>query len=196
MGIFKSKEEKRIARTMEIKKGIAEIRRNIKKLGAHEVDWLTKARRARKMSDKEQFEFLKKQLKKTAVQKRLRERQLLSLETALQIKTQAEGDVEFAQSMNSMSKALMEVYGAVDMGKIQTNFQKAMAQAESMKERMDIFLDAIQESFAGEVEGADDLVSDKEIDRLIDSEVAHEESGEADADIEKGLKDLENELGK
>lgn len=196
MGMFKSKEEKRLERTMEIKRGVAEIRRNIKKLCQHERDWLVKARRARKMSDKDQFDFLKKQLKKTAVQKRMRERQLLSLETALQIKTQAEADIEFAQAMNSMSKAMIELYGAVDMGKIQMNFQKAMTQAETMKERMDIFLDAIQESFAQEVEGSEELVSDKEIDRLIDAEVAHEESGAGDADIEKGLKDLEDELGK
>lgn len=196
MGVFKSKEEKRMERTMEIKRGVAEIKRNIKKLHQHERDWLVKARRARKMSDKDQFEFLKKQLKKTAVQKRLRERQLLSLETALQIKNQAEADVEFAESMNSMSKAMMELYGSVNMGKIQMNFQKAMNQAETMKERMDIFLDAINESFTSDVEGADDLVSDKEIDRLIEEEVVHEEKGAADADIEKGLKDLEGELGK
>ena len=77
MGIFKSKEERSMQRSMEIKRGINKIRRNIQKLGTHEKDWLRKARRAKKIDDRQQFKFLRAQLKKTASQRRIRERQLL-----------------------------------------------------------------------------------------------------------------------
>jgi hypothetical protein len=179
---------------MEIKRGISKIKRNIAQLGKHEQEWLQKARRARAMEAKDQYAFLRAQLKKTAVQRRLRERQLLSLETALQIKNQAEADVDFAQSMGAMSKAVADLYGSVNMAKTQLQFEKAMASAETMRERMDLFLETINESFAGEVEGAEDLVDDKEIDRLLDEEAAREGGG--DKEIDEGLKELEDELGK
>ncbi len=110
MGIFKSKEEKRIERTIEVRKGINSLRRNIRDLNKHELSYITKAKRARKMGDKDQYAFLKQQLKKTAGQKRSRERQLLSIETAMQIKNQAESDADFAKSMGSVAKAVSDVY--------------------------------------------------------------------------------------
>jgi hypothetical protein len=195
VGIFKSREERSMERSMEIKRGISKIKRNIGKLAKHEEEWLRKARRARKIDDTQQFGFMRAQLKRTAAQRRLRERQLLSLETALQIKNQAEADVEFATSMASMSKAVADLYGSVDMAKTQVQFEKAMAQAESMKERMDMFLDVINESFTAETE-EEDLIDDKEIDAMLEEEVVHEEKSGGDKDIEKELKDLEDELGK
>lgn len=194
MGIFKSKDERNMERSMEIKRGINKIKRNLGELGKHEQEWLRKAKRARTIDDAQQFAFLRAQLKKTAVQRRLRERQLLSLETALQIKNQAEADVDFAQSMGAMSKAVSELYGSVDMAKTQLQFEKAMASAETMRERMDMFLDMINESFTGEVEGAEDLVDDKEIDKLLEGEAAREAS--SDKEIDAGLRELEDELGK
>ena len=48
---------------------------------------------------------------------------------------------------------------------------------------------------AGDVEGEDQVVSDAEIDKMLDEEVVHEEkSGSLDKDIEKGLKDIQDEL--
>lgn len=195
MGIFKSRDEKNMERSMEIKRGINKIKRNIGKLVTHEHDWLKKAKQAKKIDDKQQFTFLRAQLKRTAAQRKLRERQLLSLETALQIKNQAEADVDFATSMASMSKAVADLYGSVDMAKTQLQFEKAMAQAETMKERMDMFLDVINESFTAETE-EEDLVDDKEIDALLEEEVVHEEKAASDQDIDEGLKDLEEEMGK
>ena len=72
MGIFKSKEERNMERSMEIKRGIGKIKRNIGKLAKHEQEWLQKARRAKKIADTQQFKFLRAQLKNTAVQRRLR----------------------------------------------------------------------------------------------------------------------------
>jgi hypothetical protein len=47
---------------------------------------------------------------------------------------------------------------------------------------------------SGEVEGEDQVVSDAEIDKMLDEEVEHEEGGSVDKDIEKGLKDIQEEL--
>ncbi len=195
MGIFKSREERRIERDIEVRKGINSLKRNIRELAKHEASYIQKAKRARKIGDKDQYEFLKRQLKKTASQRRMRERQLLSIETAVQIKDQAESDADFARSMGSVAKAVSEVYGSVDFAKTQKNFEKAMMQAETLQQQMEIFLEMTQEHvMAGEVEGEDEVVSDAEIDRMLEEEVVHEEGGAVDREIEKGLKDIQDEL--
>jgi len=196
MGMFKSKEEKRIERDIEVRKGVNSLKRNIRDLAKHESSYILKAKKAKKIGDSSQYDFLKRQLKKTAAQKRMRERQLLSIETAVQIKNQAESDADFAKSMGSVAKAVSEVYGSVDFAKTQKNFEKAMMQAETLQQQMEIFLEMTQEHvMSGEVEGEDQVVSDAEIDKMLDEEVVHEEQGASlDKDIEKGLKDIQDEL--
>jgi len=195
MGIFKSKDERRIERDIEIRKGVNSLRRNIKDLAKHQLSYIEKAKRAKKIGDSDQLAFLKRMLKKTAAQKRMRERQLLSIETAVQIKNQAESDADFAKSMGSVAKAVSDVYGSVDFAKTQKNFEKAMMQAETLQQQMEIFLEMTQEHvMTGEVEGEDQVVSDAEIDKMLDEEVVHEEGGSLDKDIEKGLKDIQDEL--
>jgi hypothetical protein len=195
MGMFKSKEEKRIERDIEVRKGVNSLKRNIRDLAKHEFSYILKAKKAKKIGDQSQYDFLKRQLKKTAAQKRMRERQLLSIETAVQIKNQAESDADFAKSMGSVAKAVSEVYGSVDFAKTQKNFEKAMMQAETLQQQMEIFLEMTQEHvMSGEVEGEDQVVSDAEIDKMLDEEVVHDEGGALDKDIEKGLKDIQDEL--
>ena len=196
MGMFKSKEEKRIERDIEVRKGVNSLKRNIRDLAKHEISYIQKAKKARKIGDQSQYDFLKRQLKKTAAQKRMRERQLLSIETAVQIKNQAESDADFAKSMGSVAKAVSEVYGSVDFAKTQKNFEKAMMQAETLQQQMEIFLEMTQEHvMSGEVEGEDQVVSDAEIDKMLDEEVVHDEEGSSvDKDIQKGLKDIQDEL--
>lgn len=195
MGMFKSKEEKRIERDIEVRKGVNSLKRNIRDLAKHELSYIAKAKKAKKIGDNSQYDFLKRQLKKTAGQRRMRERQLLSIETAIQIKNQAESDADFAKSMGAVAKAVSEVYGSVDFAKTQKNFEKAMMQADTLQQQMEIFLEMTQEHvMSGEVEGEDQVVSDAEIDKMLNEEVEHEEGGSLDKDIEKGLKDIQDEL--
>jgi len=138
---------------------------------------------------------LKRQLKKTLASRRMRERQLLSIETAMQIKNQAEADADFAKSMGSVAKAIADVYGSVDLAKTQKNFEKAMMQAETLQQQMEIFVEMTQEHvMSGEMEGEDKIVSDAELDRMLSEEVAHAEEGAVDKDIEKGIKSIQDEL--
>jgi len=195
MGMFKSREEKRIDRDIEVRKGVNSLKRNIRDLAKHEFSYVHKAKQAKKIGDAKQYDFLKHQLKKTAAQKRMRERQLLSIETAVQIKNQAESDADFAKSMGSVAKAVSDVYGSVDFAKTQKNFEKAMLQAETLQQQMEIFLEMTQEHvMSGEGEGGNELVSDAEIDKMLEEEVLHDESGPVDKEIEKGLKDIQDEL--
>jgi hypothetical protein len=196
MGLFKSKEQRRIDRDIEIRKGISQIKRQVRTLEKSEKDYLKKARRAKQLGSDQQLSFIKGTLKKTAVQKRLMERQLLNIETALQIKSQAEAHGQFAKSIGAVSKAIAEAFGTTDLARTQADFERAMAQARSMEERMEIFLDLAGETMLGETASGEELVTDEEIDALIEAEVAQSEGKGIDEAISKGLKEIEKELGK
>lgn len=195
MGLFKSKEERKLERDMEIRKGINELRRNVRSLEKHEKDYLKKAQRAKQIGAGDQLDFIKKTLKQTAAQRRLMERQLLAIETAAQRKNQMEAHGQFARSLSAVSKSMGEVFKDVNMVETQKNFEQAMARAESFEQQMEIFLEASSETMFNESAYSEDLVSDAEIDKLIDTEIAHEESKGADAEIDKGLGEIEKELG-
>lgn len=200
MGIFKSKEERRIARDMEIKKGIQRIRRQIKELTKSEEDWLEKARKAARIKANDQLAFVRKSLKATTAQRRMLERQLLTIEAAYQMKNQAESFSIFAESMGVVSKSINEVYRTTDLEATQKNFEHAMTQAETMSQRMDLFLDMSKDSlFESDSATGEQLVSDEEIDQMIgvssderrkmtreelDKEIARE-LGEGDVEEEK-----------
>lgn len=190
MGIFKSKDERRIERDMEIKKGIQRIRRQLKELGKSEEEWLEKARTAGRLRANDQLSFIRKSLKATTAQRRMIERQLLTIEAAFQMKNQTESFSIFAESMGVVSKSINEVYKTTDLEATQKNFEHAMGQAESMSQRMDLFLDMTKETlFESDSTTGESLVTDEEIDQMIgidsgkrkkmsreelDKEIAHE----------------------
>ncbi len=197
MSLFKSKEERRIERNIEVRKALTQIRRQLKSNEKHEEDYIEKAKRARKLGWTNQYEFLKKAIKKTATIRVRLERQLLALESAAQIKEQAEGHYDFAKAMNALSKSIAEVFGSTDMAKTQVNFEKAMSQAESLEERMDTFLEMTSESMFGyEGSSEQELVSDADIEKMLEEEVTHDEREGIDAQIDKDITSIEKELDK
>jgi len=194
MGLFKSKEERKLERDMEIRKSLSEIKRTIRGLEKHETDYIKKAKRAKQIGAQDQLTFIKRSIKQTAAQKKALERQLLAIETAVQRKSQMEAHAQFAKSLVVVSKAISEVFADVNLAETQKNFEKAMAKAETFEQQVDVFLEASQDTMFNEQAYSDDIVSDKEIDALIEDEVAHDESKSMDVDIEKGLGEIEKQL--
>ena len=193
MGLFKSREEKRLEREIEIRKGIQLIRKNIRDLTRNEKEYLAKARRASELDSAEQLEFLKKTLKRTASQKRLMERQLLNIETAIQIKNQSEAHAGFAKAMNSLARSIGEMFGSTNMAKTQKDFERAMAQAETLEQQMELFLDMSSQSMFGYEASGEDIVSDEEIDRMI---ATPERAEKADQEIRTGVDEIREAMGK
>ncbi|MBX3461144.1 MAG: hypothetical protein KF696_14455 [Planctomycetes bacterium] len=201
MGIFKSKEERRIARDMEIKKGIQRMKRQVRELNKSEEEWLEKARRAARMGANDQLAFIRKSLKATTAQRRMLERQMLTIEAAYQMKNQAESFAVFAESMGAVSKSINEVYKNTDLEATQRNFEHAMMQAETMGQRMDLFLDMTKDSlFEQDSMTGETLVTDDEIDQMIGvspTERKQKSREELDRDIARELgEDIEEDKSK
>ena len=197
MSLFKSKEERRIERELEIKRGVQRMNKQVRKLEKDEKDFLKKAKRAKQLGDATQLNFLKANLKRTAANRRMMERQILNLETFNQLKDQAEAQADFARSLQIVSQSIGEAYGSVNIAEIQKNCEKAVGQYESMQSMMEMFMEQSTESMTSVSESqADGLVSDEEIDKLIDEQIVSEEGKAVEGSLEEKTKDILSRLEK
>ena len=182
MGLFKSAEERRIERDIKIRQGIRRIEKSIREQGKFQDEFIKNAQRAKKIGDNAQYTFIRNSLKKTAAIRKMLERQLLSVKNAMLIKRQAEASADFAQAMGMMATEIGKLFGETDLVKTQADWEKAMVQSQTMEERMSMFLDTVEDVAAQDVEmsGASEVVTDEEIDRLIDAETEAEHQKELD----------------
>jgi hypothetical protein len=110
------------------------------------------------------------------------------------IQQQAQASQQFAESMTVMAQEIGRVFGEMDLTKTQADWERAVAQAGSIEERMEVFLDSMEQSAiagAGTVTAKEELVSDEEIDRMIQADVLAQEKQELTK-----LDDLESEIAK
>ena len=193
MGLFKSKDERRIEREMKIKSGMRSIERSIRQQEKFAEDFIKNARHAKQIGDNGQYLFIRSALKKTAAVKKMLERQLLAIKNAMLISQQAQASAQFAESMNLMAREIGRVFSELDLTKTQAEWERAVAQAGSMEERMELFLDSMEDAArSGTAATAkEELVSDDEIDRMINAEVLASERAELGK-----LDELESEIAK
>lgn len=193
MGLFKSKDERRIEREMKIRQGIRAIEKSIRQQEKFAEDFIRNAQHARKIGDQQQYLFIRSALKKTAAVKKMLERQLLAMKNAMLIQQQAQASQQFAESMNVMAREIGRVFGELDLTQTQAQWERAVAQAGSIEERMELFLDSMeQNAISGSpVAAREELVTDAEIDRMIEADVLAAEKQELGK-----LDELESEIAR
>jgi hypothetical protein len=193
MGLFKSKEERRIEREMRIRQGLRAIEKSIRQQEKFSEDFIKNARHAQQIGDQGQYQFIRSALKKTAAVKKMLERQLLAIKNAMLIQQQAASSQQFAESMTLMAQEIGRTFGEMDLTKTQAQWEKAVAQAGSIEERMEIFLDSMEQSAIGgePASAGGELVRDDEIDRMIQADVLAAEKSELGK-----LDELESEIAK
>src|SRR6202451_3471501 len=133
MGLFKSKDERRIEREMRIRSGMRAIERSIRQQEKFAEDFINNARNAKKIGDEGQYQFVRSALKKTAAVKKMLERQLLAIKNAMLIQQQAQASQQFAESMNLMAREIGRGFGEMDLAKTQSQWERAVAQAGSIE---------------------------------------------------------------
>src|SRR5207253_9251602 len=145
MGLFKSKEERRIEREMKIRQGVRSIEKSIRQQEKFSEDFIKNARHAQQIGDQGQYQFIRSALKKTAAVKKMLERQLLAIKNAMLIQQQAAASAQFAESMNLMAADIGRVFGQLDLTKTQAQWERAVSQAGSIEERMAPVRDSMEQ---------------------------------------------------
>src|SRR5213082_644701 len=110
MGLFKSKEERRIDREMKIRQGLRAIEKSIRQQEKFSDDFIKNAQHAKKIGDNNQYLFIRSALKKTAAVKKMLERQLLAIKNAMLIQKQAQASQQFAESMTLMAQEIGQTF--------------------------------------------------------------------------------------
>lgn len=196
MGLFKSKDERRIERDMAIRKGIRSIERSIGEQGKFSEQFIKQAQQAKRIGDEQQYQFIRNSLKKTATIKRMLERQLVAINAALIVSKQAQASAQFAESMTLMAREVGRTFGEVDLAKTQAQWERAQLQAQTMEERMGLFLDSMEQSATGSASpGESSAVSDAELDRMIEADVLAAEQAEV-GKLDQLETEIEKELGR
>ncbi len=181
MSLFKSAEDRRIERDIKIRQGIRRIGKAIAEQNKFTDEFVRNARRAKEIGDNAQYVFIRNSLKKTATVKKMLERQLLAVKNALIIKRQAEASTDFAEAMGIMAGEISRMFGETDLVKTQTDWEKAMAQSQSMEERMSMFLETVEDIAASDTaETPAEVVTDQEIDAMIEAEAESEHAKDMD----------------
>ena len=177
---------------MKIRAGMRSIERSIRQQEKFADDFIRNAQHARKIGDEGQYKFIRSALKKTAAVKKMLERQLLSIKNAMLIQQQAQASQQFAESMTLMATEIGRVFGEMDLTQTQAQWESAVSQAGSMEERMEVFLDSMEQAApGGTVSAREELVTDEEIDRMIAADVLASEKTELGK-----LDELETEIAK
>jgi hypothetical protein len=180
VALFKSKEERRLERDIKIRQGIRRIEKSIAEQNKFTDEFVKNARQAKQIGDMASYQFIRNSLKKTATIKKLLDRQLLAVKNALLIKRQAEASADFAAAMKTMAAEVSRLYGDTDLLKTQMDWERAMAQSQSMEERMAMFLDGMEQAAAADVsQAATEAITDEEIDRMIAAEEEVDQAREA-----------------
>lgn len=181
MSLFKSEEERRIERDIKIRQGIRRIEKSISEQNKFTNEFIKNARRAKEIGDNSQYIFIRNSLKKTATVKKMLERQLLAVKNALIIKRQAEASSDFAQAMGTMASEIGRMFGQTDLVRTQTEWEKAMAQSQSMEERMSMFLETVEDIAASDTAQVPaEIVTEQEIDAMIEAESEAEHAKDVD----------------
>jgi hypothetical protein len=182
MGLFKSKEERRIEREMLIRRGVKAIERSIAEQGKFTEQFIKNAQQAKKVGDDQQYKFIREQLKKTTSIKRMLERQLVAINSAIILQKQASASGQFAASMSVIAEEIGKTFGELDLTKTQVEWERAVTQSQSIEERMGLFLDSMETSANGQslTQGAaqSSQIADAEIDRMIEADVLAAEQAE------------------
>ena len=185
MALFKTSEERRVEREMKVRQGIRRIERAIREQAKFTDEFVSNAQRAQAIGDDKQYQFIRSSLKKTMMIRKVLERQLLSMKNALLIKRQAEASADFTRAMGLMASEISKLFGTTDLVKTQADWERAMMQSQTMEERMNMFLDSIEDVAQQDISiTTSEAVADEEIDRLI--------VAEADAQQAKELGKLTN----
>ena len=181
MSLFKSNEDRRIERDIKIRQGIRRVERAITEQNKFTDEFVRNARRAKEIGDNSQYVFIRNSLKKTATVKKMLERQLLAVKNALIIKRQAEASADFAMAMGTMAREISRMFGETDLTKTQLDWEKAMAQSQSMEERMSMFLETVEDIAASDTAATPaEVVTDQEIDTMIEAEAQAEHAKDMD----------------
>ncbi len=191
MALFKSKQAKTIEKKMHVRKTLNTMKKHIAQLEDQKNVYINAAKTARKKDLPMQYNLAISGLKMTISQQKKAYEMLLNFEITSQMKDMSLMTSEFLKGMGVLSKEMARLTNNKEFEKVQKLFEMAMSGVEMQTEKMDMFLDMNQTTFANHSTDGN-RISDDEISQLIDDDVVSDEL--KDSDIDKELEQVRKKL--
>ena len=193
---FRSAEERRkeaeFDRDVQVRMGKTRLKRHIAKQKQMSLQLRRLAKRALEINDQARFRQAGRQLLWTQRDLGRWEKYLLSLELLEARRDQVKASVELIQSIKAMSESLNELAEPQRIGELQRELEEGLARASNLEERMAVMLDVMDETLSA------DMLTEEEgllgLETALSDEVAGEEAGAFDRQIEEGLRQIRKEL--
>ena len=191
MSIFKSKEEKEFEKKLILKRTIAEMGKQLKKLEEQKDFYLEKAKEAKLHGLGNELSLAVSALKSAMSQeKRIREMKI-NFEIMVSLKDMLKTTSEFLNGMASLSKDMVKLTDDKQFSEVSKQFSLAMHSAEKQQERMEIFLENSKDSFSSVSDKGD--VTTKDIMSLVNEGLGQD--GPTD-EVDTTLAEIESKLQK
>lgn len=193
MGLFKSQQTKSIEKKMLVRKTLNTMNKHIKELEEQKGTYIQAAKTAKQKNLPMQYNLAISGLKMTIAQEKKAYEMLLNFEITSQMKDMSLMTSEFLKGMGVLSKEMARLTNNKEFEKVQKQFEIAMEGVEMQTEKMDMFLEMNQSTFASHANDGN-RISDDEIGSLIDEQASQSElsDGEIDKEIDEVRKKLES----
>lgn len=193
MGLFKSQQTKTIEKKMLVRKTLNTMNKHIKELEEQKGTYIQAAKTAKQKNLPMQYNLAISGLKMTIAQEKKAYEMLLNFEITSQMKDMSLMTSEFLKGMGVLSKEMARLTNNKEFEKVQQQFEIAMEGVEMQTEKMDMFLEMNQSTFASHANDGN-RISDEEIGSLIDEQASQGElsSDDIDKEIDEVRKKLES----
>lgn len=186
MGLFQSAEKKEMQRRLLIKQTMKSIEKYIAGLNKQYENYVEIAKVAKMKGADQQFKLAVSAIRTVTSQKQKAEEMLLNIQITSQMRDLTKMTKGFLTTMNTMSKDMIKTTKSMDFDNVTKNFETALDNVEVATDRLDTLLDSSNDSYASIADNS--KISNDEIAKMIDLEIAHQESvlnSNIDAKVEK-----------
>ncbi len=186
MGLFQSAEKKEMQRRLLIKQTMKSIEKYIAGLNKQYESYVEIAKVAKMKGADQQFKLAVSAIRTVTSQKQKAEEMLLNIQITSQMRDLTKMTKGFLTTMNTMSKDMIKTTKSMDFDNVTKNFETALDNVEVATDRLDTLLDSSNDSYASIADNS--KISNDEIAKMIDLEIAHQESvlnSNIDAKVEK-----------
>ncbi|MGN1235265.1 MAG: hypothetical protein ACI4U2_04740 [Christensenellaceae bacterium] len=189
MGLFKTREEKRIEQRMLVKRTISSMEKQIDKLEERKKAFVEQARKARAEGLDAQYTLALSGYRTCLVQSKRLSEMKLNFELLAQMKDMAELNKDFLKGMSALSGQMSRLVSEREFLKVQKSFALSMQKAGRQSELMGKLLSGTEAAFE---ESAGMTEEEK---AKIEGELAMEqEDGVTEEDIEREIAELKRKL--
>lgn len=186
MALFQSAEKKEMQRRLLIKQTMKSIEKYIAGLNKQYESYVEIAKVAKMKGADQQFKLAVSAIRTVTSQKQKAEEMLLNIQITSQMRDLTKMTKGFLTTMNTMSKDMIKTTKSMDFDNVTKNFETALDNVEVATDRLDTLLDSSNDSYASIADNS--KISNDEIAKMIDLEIAHQESvlnSNIDAKVEK-----------